>query len=157
MPENSKTKIKKSDDDPLIHFLHKIIHYSIRALAVLMIIVIFATMVDVVYILYDKIIVSRPSGFFHIDDILTILGAFIAVLIAIEVFNNIIVYLHENTLHVHLVLSTALIAVSRKVIIIDYNNIHPSHLYAIAAVIIATAISYWIVSHKVRSKKLPME
>lgn len=153
MLEDQNTKSIKPKEDPLVAVLHKIIHYTIKALAVLMIVVIFATMIDVIYILYDKIFVSRPIGFFHIEDILGILGAFIAVLIAIEVFNNIIVYLHENTLHVRLVLSTALIAISRKVIILDYNNTSAPHLYAIAAVIFATAISYWVVCYKDSSAK----
>lgn len=136
--------------DPFVSILHKSIYYCIKVLAVLMILVIFASLIDVVYILYEKIYVSRPIGVLHVEEILAILGAFMAVLIAIEVFNNIVIYLQEHTLHIRLVLSTALIAITRKVIIIDYSNTSPALLYGIAAIIIATAFSYWIVSKKER-------
>lgn len=135
-------------EDRLITGLYGIIRYCIKFLAILMVGVIIACIVDVVYILYDNIFLNHPIGFFHVDGILSILGAFIAVLITIEVFNNIVIYLHKETLHVKLVLSTALIAVARKVIILDYVTIAAEHIYAIAAMVVATALAYWIVSRK---------
>ena len=85
-----------------------------RALAVLITFVIIASVFFVAYLVYEKIIHSTPAGMIHIEEILTILGAFIGVLIAIEIFNNIIIFLKEDSVHVKLVLATALIAVSRK-------------------------------------------
>ena len=146
MPEDEDVKIIKLREEPLVNVLHTIIRYCVKLLAILMIVVIIASIVDVIYILYDKLVITQPIGYFHVEGILAILGAFIAVLIAIEVFHNIIVYLHEDTLHVKLVLSTALIAVSRKVIVLDYSTTSPAHIYAIAAVVVATAGAYWIVA-----------
>jgi uncharacterized membrane protein (DUF373 family) len=138
----------RQKEEPLVKFLQKIISYCVRFLAILMVVVILASIVDVIFILYDKLIVTKPLGYFHIEEILIILGAFIGVLIAIEIFNNIIVYLKEDFLHARLVLSTALIAVSRKVIITDYKATEPGYVYALAAVVLATAIAYWIIAHK---------
>lgn len=140
----------KKKEDPLTHSLNKIVIYCVKALAILMIVVILASLVDVVYILYNNLVAMNgvPLGLLHVEGILTILGAFIAVLIAIEVFNNIIVYLKEDSLHAKLVLSTALIAISRKVIILDYKATPPEYVYALAAMVLATAIAYWVVNHK---------
>lgn len=135
-------------EDVFVKGLHTIITYCVKALALMMIVVIIASVVDVAYIMYDKIIKTLPVGVLHIEHILTVLGAFIAVLIAIEVFNNIIVYLKADTVHIKLVLSTALIAISRKVIILDYANIAPTYIFATAALVVATAIAYWIVTPK---------
>jgi len=134
--------------DRLLAVLHKIILYSVKLLAVMMIMVILASIVDVGFILYDKIIFTRPVGVLHIENIVTVLGAFLAVLIAIEIYHNIIVYLKEDTVHLKLVLSTALIAIARKVIVLDYSIIPPQTMYAVAALVMATGIAYWIVSYK---------
>lgn len=146
-PIPSTPRISKKEE-PLIAFLHTVILYCIRLLSILMVIVILASIIDVGYVMYDKIIVTKPIGVLHIEGILTVLGAFIAVLIAVEVFNNITIYLKEDRIHGKLVLSTALIAVSRKVIILDYGNVDASYLYAMAAVVLATALAYWVVAHK---------
>ncbi len=43
-------------------------------------------------------------------------------LIAIEIFLNIVLYLRDDVLHVKLVLATALMAIARKVIVLDYKT-----------------------------------
>lgn len=45
------------------------------------------------------------------SDILATFGAFMAVLIAIEIFINIIIYLREDVIHVKIVMATALMAI----------------------------------------------
>lgn len=71
-------------------------------------------------------------------------GAFMAVLIAIEIFNNIIVYLRDDVIHVKIVMATALMAISRKVIILDLDAIGPEYLWGIASVVFAISIGYWL-------------
>lgn len=146
--ESDLTHTITKREDPLVHFLHKIIVFCVKVLAIMMIIVILASLLDVGYIVYDKIILTYPSGVLHVESIITVLGAFIGVLIAIEIFNNITVYLKSDSLQAKLVLSTALIAISRKVIILDYKNTPSETIYALAAIVLATAIAYWVVSFK---------
>lgn len=147
MIDNPQEKKLTKKEDRLVSFLGKIISYVVKVLAILMIVLIFTSVVDVAYVFYDKMLTTRPIGILHIDEILIVLGAFIAVLIAIEIFHNIILYLKEDKTHVKLVLATAVIAVSRKVIILDYNTLEPAYIYATAAVVLATAIAYWLVSY----------
>ena len=80
-----------------------------------------------------------------INDILATFGAFMAVLIAIEIFVNIIVYLRDDVIHVKIVLATALMAIARKVIILDFDEITPDYVWATAGVTLAMAIAYWLV------------
>lgn len=47
--------------------------------------------------------------------------------------------------HVRLVLATALMAIARKVIILDYDKIPDWHLFGMGVLIIALGISYWLV------------
>lgn len=134
---------------PFMTFMHKMIGYCVKFLAILMIILIFFSLIDVAYVFYEKIIHATPMGLLGIDSILSILGSIMIVLICIEIFNNIVFYFKDDKSHVKLVIATAMIAVSRKIIILDYNATEPASIYATAAAIIATAIAYWLVAYKV--------
>ncbi len=50
-------------------------------------------------------------------------------MIAIEIFINITVYLREDVIHVKIVMATALMAIARKVIILDLEKIEPEYLW----------------------------
>ncbi len=131
-------------NEPLIEKLQIIIHWSVRALAILMVFVIVMGVVDVAWILYQKLI-SPPDYILTISDMLATFGAFMAVLIAIEIFINITVYLRDDVIHVKIVMATALMAIARKVIILDLEKIEPEYLWGIASVVIAISIGYWLV------------
>jgi uncharacterized membrane protein (DUF373 family) len=81
-----------------------------------------------------------------ITDILDIFGAFLAVLIAIEIFLNITLYLREDVIHVKLVVATALMAIARKVIVFDFSVIGHEHVIATGAVVLALGITYWLIA-----------
>lgn len=84
----------------------------------------------------------------QINDILATFGAFLAELIAIEIFINISMYLSTNVIPVRLVVATALMAIARKVIIFDYESITPVFVYATAAVVLAMGLTYWLIARK---------
>jgi uncharacterized membrane protein (DUF373 family) len=133
--------------DPLIAFLQRVIHFTVRLMAVLMTLVICWGVIDVMWQLYQRLI-EPPFMLLNISDLLATFGAFMAVLIAIEIFVNITVYLSENVIHVKIVLATALMAVARKVIILDFDVIGSNYVYATAAVILALSVGYWLVVYK---------
>ncbi|MGI9384119.1 MAG: phosphate-starvation-inducible PsiE family protein [Methyloligellaceae bacterium] len=134
--------------DPLIRVLHTVIQYAVRALAILMVMVILWGIGDVVWILYQKL-TQPPILLLNIGDILQTFGAFLAVLIAIEIFINITVYLREDVIHVKLVIATALMAVARKVIVFDFKEISHEYVWATAAVVMALGLTYWLIARKI--------
>lgn len=133
----------KRQEGPLVSRLYGSIRYAIRALAVLMVLVIWWGVADVVYVLYSRIS-AHPYFLLEISDILATFGAFMAVLIAIEVFVNIVGYLSDHEIHIDIVLATAYMAVLRKIIILDYKEVSPDYVYATAALAVALAIGYWL-------------
>ena len=139
-------------DDPLIGCLQTVIRQAVRVLAVLMVLVILWGIGDVVYVLYQRLL-EPPRFLLNISDIYATFGAFLAVLIAIEIFVNITLYLRENVIHVKLVLATALMAIARKVIVFDFKVLDPSFVWATAAVVLALGIAYWLVAAKVSSEQ----
>jgi len=131
-------------DDAFVEWLKRIIRAAVRVLAVLMTLVIVWGVLDVMWVLYQKL-TEPPVMLLQISDILATFGAFMAVLIAIEIFVNITIYLREDVIHVNIVLATALMAIARKVIILDYAKSTWYELMATAALVLAMSIGYWLV------------
>jgi uncharacterized membrane protein (DUF373 family) len=132
-----------NEDDQMINVLHRVIRGAVRVLAVLMVLTILWGVIDVVMVLYGKIL--QPSfEDLRPRDIIVVFGAFLAVLIAIEIFMNITLYLRDDVIHVRLVVATALIAIARKVIILDFEKIEPLYIFATATVVLALGIVYWL-------------
>ena len=130
-------------DDPLIRMLAKSIRHAVRILAVMMVLVIWRGVADVAYVLFERIS-NHPYYLLNISDILATFGAFMAVLIAIEIFINISSYLRNNVIHIKIVLATAFMAVARKVIVLDYDEVSPAYVFATAALVLALAVAYWL-------------
>ncbi len=130
--------------DSLIRVLHTTIQYAVRAL----VLVILWGTGDVVWILYQKL-TGPPVMLLNIGDILQTFGAFLAVLIAIEIFINITVYLREDVIHVRQVIATALMAVARKVIVFDFKEIGYEYVGATAAVVLSLGITYGLIATKI--------
>lgn len=135
------------ESDRMINVLHHIIRGAVRVLAVLMVITIVWGVVDVIMVLYGQVL--RPSfEDFKVRDIIVTFGAFLAVLIAIEIFMNITLYLRDDVVHVKLVIATALMAIARKVIVFDFHHIEPMYVLSTAAVVLALGIVYWLMDPK---------
>ncbi|HEB70748.1 MAG TPA: hypothetical protein ENI88_14200 [Desulfobulbus sp.] len=130
--------------EPLVQILRSVVRIAIRVLAVLMTIVILWGVGDVIMVLYQELR-APPVMMLTISDILTLFGAFMAVLIAIEILINIIIYLRDDVIHLKIVMATALMAISRKVIIMDFTSISAEYVVAVASVTLAMSVGYWLV------------
>ena len=60
-------------------------------------------------------------------------------------------YLRDDVIHVKIVLATALMAIARKVIILDYDELDPMYIFATGIVLLATGVTYFFV-HKLPDK-----
>ena len=131
--------------DPLVRSLHIMIRACVRVLAVLMAIVIVLGVGDVGYVMVQRLL-NPPIGLLNVAEIFQIFGAFMVVLIAIEIFINIRLYLGTNILPIKLVIGTALMAIARKVIVLDISTVSAMDVLGIAAVTLALGIAYWLVA-----------
>jgi uncharacterized membrane protein (DUF373 family) len=140
-------ELPENHDDPMLKVLHRTIRLSIRILALLMVLVIYLSIADVVYVLYIKL--STPPYFLlDVEDILQTFGAFMVVLIAVEIFINIRLYLGSNVIPVELVVATALMAVARKIIVLDLKIVSAEQIMGLALVTISLGITYWLIKEK---------
>lgn len=136
--------MKIDNEDRLSKKLEVIIHCSVRVLSILMVFVIVMGVLDVAWTLYQRLI-TPPRFILTITDMLATFGAFMAVLIAIEIFINITIYLRDNVIHVKIVMATALMAIARKVIIIDLEQIDVLYVFAIGWVVLSMSVGYWLI------------
>ena len=68
------------------------------------------------------------------------------VLIGVELLESIVkTYLEESSDHARIVIAVAIIAISRKVIILDVKDLSGTALLGIAAIILALTIGYYLV------------
>jgi uncharacterized membrane protein (DUF373 family) len=80
----------------------------------------------------------------------TVFGEILTLLIALE-FNHTLEYAvsHEQSIiQTKVVVLIALLAIARKFIILDLNDVSAAHLFALAAVTIALAVSYWLIRER---------
>ncbi len=117
----------------------------IIAITFMMGIVLLLATVDLGYTLYVDIVDAPPYFLLDIQEILTVFGVFLLVLIGIELFETMEIYIKENVVHIEVVLTVALIALARKVIILDVKKLESTTLLAIAALILALAVGYYLI------------
>ncbi|MBP1753108.1 MAG: hypothetical protein H6Q57_1944 [Geobacteraceae bacterium] len=98
-----------------------------------------------------KDIFTEPMFLLEIDELLDIFGLFMLVLIGIELLETIIKnYLTENVIRVEVVLVVAIIAIARKVIILDVKDLSGTVLLGIAAIILSLCAGHYLIKRGVR-------
>jgi uncharacterized membrane protein (DUF373 family) len=124
-------------------------HMIIRSLIYMMALIILISTIELGYLLV-KDIVSPPVFFLEIDELLELFGFFLLIIIGIELLETIKAYLQDKVVHSEIVLEVALIAIARKVIILDLKEYDSVVILGIAALIVTISVSYYIVRRKLR-------
>ena len=143
-------ELPENTSDPLLNVLHANIKFAIKILAILMVLVIYWSIADVVYVLYMRLSVP-PYFLLDVEDILQTFGAFMIVLIAVEIFINIRLYLGSHVIPVQLVVATALMAVARKIIVLDLKIVSAEHILGLALVTLSLGVTYFLLKRQALS------
>jgi uncharacterized membrane protein (DUF373 family) len=123
----------------------------ITTLMVMMVVTILLATIELGWLII-KDIVSPPVILLEINELLDIFGLFLLVLLGIELVSTLKTYLTENEIHVEVVFAVALIAIGRKVIILDVKEISSLSLLGIAAIIISLSVGYFLVKRAFHGK-----
>jgi len=118
----------------------------VSLIAMMVIVVVLAT-IELGWIIIRDIF-THPIILLEIDELLEIFGFFLLVLIGIELLETIKAYLATNVIHVEIVLEVALIAIARKVIILDIDKYESLTLVGIAALISAVALAFFVIKRQ---------
>ncbi|PZN88012.1 MAG: hypothetical protein DM484_00120 [Candidatus Methylumidiphilus alinenensis] len=88
---------------------------------------------------------TREYFLLDVTQLLDIFGLFMLVVIGIELLETIMkTYITQEQSHYEEVLSVAIIAIARKVIILDLKEVDSLSLIGIASIIIALTVGYFL-------------
>lgn len=122
-------------------FVEKIVLYT---LMILMAVVLIVATVDLILTLVREL-ATPPFLVMTLERLLEVFGIFLLVLVGLELLDTIKAYIHEHVVHAEIVILAALIALSRKVITLDFKTIDPETAFAIAALVIALGAGYFLI------------
>ncbi len=115
----------------------------VGSLVVMMMVVILIATVELAVLLIRDLI-QPPFDLLNIAELLEVFGFFMIILIGIELLDTVKAYVTEQHVRVEAVLLVAIIALARKVIVLDLKDYSPTTLLALAALLLALAAGYFL-------------
>ena len=109
---------------------------------------------DLGWVIFQDIL-SPPFLLLDSDQLLDVFGLFMLVIIGIELLETIMkTYLVKGEPHFEVVLSVAIIAIARKVIILDLKKVDSLTMFGIASIIMSLTAGYYFmrISHREKIK-----
>jgi len=126
--------------------LKKFERYVVIGLLAMMALVVLLSTVELAVIIVERMLTGVPKLFLlNIPDMLEIFGFFMMILIGLELIETIKMYLVDESIHVEIICLVAIVAVVRKVIVLDVYKLPPVTLLGIAAIILALSIGYFFI------------
>lgn len=114
-----------------------------HALLVLMAGVVLLATIELAWILV-KDVLTPPLFLLEVHELLELFGLFLLVLIGIELLHSVKNYIVRREFHLETVLIVAMVAVARKIIVLEPKELPEGALLGIAALVLALALGYYI-------------
>jgi uncharacterized membrane protein (DUF373 family) len=112
-------------------------------LIVLLGVVILFSITELIAIIYRGLFIDSV---YRLEDheLVNLFGLFLLVIIGIELLETLKTYLKENTIHFEIIILVALIAIARKVIILEPETQEGTVLIGIGVIIVALGGAYYL-------------
>ena len=127
----------------MLPYLEKFERAITHTLLVLMAGVVLLATIELAWILV-KDVLTPPYFLLDVHELLELFGLFLLVLIGIELLHSVKTYIVRREIHLETVLTVAMIAVARKIIVLDPKELPEGALLGIAALVIALALGYYV-------------
>lgn len=118
--------------------------YIIKTLIGLMTLLLVIATIQLGYMVFKNIIESDVF-ILDLDVLMDLFGVFLLVLIGIELLDTIKVYFKKHDIHVEVVMLVALIAIARKVILLDFDKYSGFEVLGIASIVLALSLGYYFI------------
>ncbi|MDZ8119261.1 phosphate-starvation-inducible PsiE family protein [Pontiella agarivorans] len=126
--------------------LEKFEHFIVLTLMAFMMFAVFLATVEVGVILWQEML-KPPKWLLDVAEMMEVFGFILMVIIGLELLETIKAYLLKHEIHVEVVLLVALVAVARKVIILDYKTATPEMMFSVAALVLSMSAGFFLVRH----------
>jgi len=120
--------------------LTRVQKFTVLALAGMLLVVMVLSTIHLGVLIGEEIW-KPPRFLIPVQGLLQIFGYFLLVLIGVELMETLKAYVRKDAIHLRIVLEVALIAMARKVIIEEPNDVPGLTLFGIAALILALGIA----------------
>ena len=141
--------------DRAVSVIHTVKKWMSFFVLVLMTLIVTISIVELGIILYlDLFDPTDDVLFLEINELFRIFGFFFIILIGFELIETVEMYFKDNVIHAEVVLLVAVIAVSRKVILLDLEKYDPLAIIGLGIIIIALGGCYWFIKLSYRSKNV---
>jgi uncharacterized membrane protein (DUF373 family) len=134
-------------------FLKRFEGIIVIALLVMMALVVLLGTIELAVIILDQMLQPPRLILLGMSELLTIFNFFLLVLIGLELIEVIKVYLVDEQIHVEVIFLVAIIAVARKVIVLDVKELDPLVSLGIAAIILSLAGGYYLLKRGLNIKE----
>jgi len=136
----------------MFEYLRKFKKILISSLTLMMAFVLLLSAIELGWVI-AKDVITHPVFLLDINELLEIFGLFMLVLIGVELLETIMkTSLTEGVNHAEIVISVAIIAIARKVIILDVKEVSGITLIGIGSIILALSIGYFLIKNKQNEK-----
>jgi uncharacterized membrane protein (DUF373 family) len=132
--------------------MKKFERFIIISLLSMMTVVVFIATLELAVIIVQEVIDLKSILLLDVSEMLNIFGFFLMILIGIELIETMKVYLADDSVHVEIIFLVAIIAVTRKVIILDVKTMSPMTLIGVSALILSLSVGYYAVSRAMTHK-----
>ena len=144
----------RNSEEPKI--IEKFEHVINWVLLVMLALVVVLAIIDLGWIIL-KDILTPPVLLLEVGELLELFGVFLLVLIGMELLSTVKSYITKKTVHVEIVLAVGIIAIARKVIILEPKEMDALTLIGIAAIIFALTSGYYLVKLSPQKKTPPTD
>lgn len=139
----------------MIQHLKQFERFIVAALILMLAVVILLSVGELAWILAQDVI-SPPVLLLDIDELLELFGFFLLVLIGLELLETIKNYYTEGKIELTVIFTVALIALARKIIIMEPDKYDPMTLVGLGIMILALVSGYWVTVTLRRGEKAPL-
>jgi uncharacterized membrane protein (DUF373 family) len=126
------------------HYLRRFEQGATIALIVLIGVVVTVSTVQLAWAVLSSL-ASPGVASFDTDRLLELFGAFLLVLIGVEMLETLNAYVHDHELRAELIILVAVIAIARKLITLDLSSQPSATLLGLAALITSLALAYVLI------------
>ena len=133
----------------MIEYVNKFEKVIYAALMIMLMAVLIFSILDLAWILAGSLTDITTPWVLDSHEVITVLGGFLLVLIGVELLDTIKAYFRENAIHVEIVVLLAIIAVARKVILLDPSGMSGTdygiELMGIGVIVVGLSTGYYLI------------
>ncbi len=118
----------------------------IKVLVILMSLLLVLATIELAWVLGSSVYNSNDEHLvINLDNLMNVFGVVLLVVIGIELLDTIKVYFRKHVIHVEVVMLVAIIAIARKVIVMDIEYHTGMDFIGIGAIMLALAGGYYLI------------